>query len=82
MSKTNSSKTNSSKTIARTSIPRSSAIEVIKDALALYESNRIGRWQVINRLIHLGLSADDANVIADRGNIPPHILGALGVPRR
>lgn len=76
------SKPNSSKTNSRTPILRTSAIEVIKDALALYESNRIGRWQVINRLIHLGLSADDANVIADHGSIPPHILGALGVPRR
>lgn len=66
-----------SKTISRTS-----TIEVIKDALSLYESNRISRWQVINRLIHLGLSADDANMIADHGNIPPSILSALGVLRR
>ncbi|WP_372400052.1 hypothetical protein ABMY26_34965 [Azospirillum sp. HJ39] len=50
-------------------------IEVIKDALTLYEGNRISRWQVINRLVHIGLSADDANIIADRGTIPPHILG-------
>lgn len=63
-------------------IHRTSKIEVIKDALTLYESNRISRWQVINRLIHLGLSADDANVIADHGSIPPHILTGLGVLRR
>ena len=63
-------------------ISRTSKIEVIKDALSLYESNRISRWQVINRLIHLGLSADDANIIADHGSIPPHILSALGVLRR
>ncbi|PWC90316.1 hypothetical protein TSH100_03285 [Azospirillum sp. TSH100] len=63
-------------------ISRTSAIEVIKDALTLYESNRISRWQVINRLIHLGISADDANMIADHGNIPPNILSTLGVLRR
>ncbi|MBY6266210.1 hypothetical protein EI613_30500 [Azospirillum sp. 412522] len=71
-----------SKPIPRPTIPQTSRIEVIKDALVLYESNRISRWQVINRLIHLGLSADDANIIADHGRIPPHILGGLGVPRR
>ena len=64
------------------SISRTSTIEVIKDALTLYESNRISRWQVINRLIHLGLSPDDANTIADHGSIPPRILSGLGVLRR
>lgn len=66
-----------SKTISRTS-----KIEIIKDALTLYEGNKISRWQVINRLVHLGLSADDANIIADHGSIPPHILSGLGVMRR
>ncbi|AWB08242.1 hypothetical protein A6A40_24640 (plasmid) [Azospirillum humicireducens] len=66
-----------SKTISRTS-----KIEIIKDALTLYEGNKISRWQVINRLVHLGMSADDANIIADHGSIPPHILSGLGVLRR
>ncbi|KAA0596452.1 hypothetical protein J2848_002108 [Azospirillum lipoferum] len=64
------------------SISRTSKIEVIKDALTLYEGNRISRWQVINRLIHLGLSADDANIIADHGSIPAHILSGLGARHR
>ncbi|CBS90837.1 hypothetical protein [Azospirillum lipoferum] len=65
-----------------TTISRTSKIEIIKDALTLYEGNKISRWQVINRLVHLGLSADDANIIADHGSIPPHILSGLGVMRR
>ncbi|PWC39593.1 hypothetical protein [Azospirillum sp. TSO35-2] len=63
-------------------IPWTSKIQVIKDALDQFEGNRIRRWQVINRLVSIGLSADDANMIADHGSIPPHILNDWRAARK
>jgi|GEM_PF-4508916 uncharacterized protein YijF (DUF1287 family) len=52
----------------------------IKDALDQYEAKKISRWQVINRLLHVGVSADDANQIADRGTIPHSLTRMLLEP--
>jgi hypothetical protein len=48
-----------------------------KEALDLLEAGQIRRWQVINRLIHVGISSVEANLIADRGTLPHHTLKRL-----
>lgn len=49
----------------------------VVEALKQHEAGLIRRWQVINRLIHAGITAVEANLIADERTIPPHISRRL-----